>query len=183
MTTRMKKWISFSAWSALLAVLVTPTAMAWRWQGENTVTLPDYGVKIDRPDDRWRVLEPAYPALVEMRFLSAGQNAVLTLKDLPNLQSKTWRSSGTPNEEIKRLAAPYEATGWSFYETKRNGNDIDAEATDSSRRILMLKFIRKAASRRDRGFFAVEMTFPRELYPEAKPAFDRAASSVSETAP
>jgi hypothetical protein len=177
----MKNRISFWALAALLTVWAASAPAAFRWEDENTLILSDHGVKIERPDERWRVLEPSYPALVEMRFLRAGQNAVLTLKDVANVPPKNWRSATKPDKEMQRLIEPYDASGWSFYKTERTGDDVYAEGTDSLRRILMLHFHRKTESRHGDGWFVVEMVFPRELYPDLKSAFERAAASLSET--
>lgn len=176
--TRMKKRI----WPLVFfaCMVATPAAAKWNWLDGNTVTLPDYGVKIARPDDRWRVLEPSYPALVEMRFLLSGQNAVMTLKDVPGNKAKKWRVNASP-QETERLLEPYRAAGWQFFKTERDEDRIDAEATDASRRILLLRFARKNSTNRGTGWFIVEAVFPREIYQNAYPAFRTAAASLEQT--
>lgn len=175
-TKKIHAALVFCALFTLIAFQVS----AWRFEGSGTVTLADYGVRITRPNDRWRVLEPQYPALVEMRFLRSSENVVLTLKDAPQTNRKKWSVRGQA-AETSALLEPYRGANWRFFKTSSDETTITAEATNSERKILLLRFWRKADPKHERGFFVLEMAFPRELYLDMKPAFEAAGSSFTQS--
>ena len=176
----------------LLSALMTAVpANAWTWDSSNTLYLDSYGLKLSRPSERWRALNANYPNLVELRWMRAGVNVAMTLKDYPfeakkrvkpSLQNKhsSSRSGRVLFEaDADALLMLYRNAGYQFFDIINEGADLFATGTNANREILFLYFQHKSLAQ-GKGWFVLEMTLPREAYLDMKPQFDWSAASLKE---
>lgn len=169
---------------SLAAVLLARPVLAWQWSGSNTISLPEYGVTVSRPDDRWRVLTVSAPALLQLRYLKLGSNPTMTLsavRDAGRLGDlkKNRRARRDADKIAERLLGNYKNQGYAFYKTEwgRDGG-FWAEATDASRRILMV-YLKPRGRDYPHEWFRLELEMPRELYNEFSEPFHRVAQSLA----
>lgn len=68
-----------------LLVLATPAHARIHWISQNTFEVSN--VRLERPNDRWRVIEQEAPLLVKMVYFQNGENAEITLTWQPPLDA------------------------------------------------------------------------------------------------
>lgn len=169
---------------SLAAFLLARPVLAWQWSGSNTVVLPEYGIAVSRPDDRWRVLTASAPALLQLRYLKVGSNPTMTLsavRDAGRLGDfkKDRRARRDADKIAERLLAGYRDQGYAFYKTEwdREGG-FWAEATDASRRILQV-YLKPRGRDYPHEWLRLDLEIPRELYNEFSEPFHRVARGLA----
>lgn len=169
-----------------LFITLTPLvqADAIEWLGHNEFVLPQEGIQMQRPNDKWRVITSTDDAndlaLVKLSAYKTGSNRDMVLSKAEAKFLSAYavkRSKAKKRRAMQRFLKEFEVQGFQFYKTDLQADRLSAEAVNANHEILMLDFyFQKPHYRGD--YYVLSYQLPRERYLVEAPQFQWVSEHV-----